>query len=1136
VTRTTGGRRFRLFAVEGRTVTAALWLLAALALTTSLFSQQPRAVPTGLAAREDAYRQNNIGVSRLEQFDFEAAASAFRQALAIDSSLALARFNLGVALFYGGNPDAAKSEIETARASLADRPEPDYLLGLIARATGDNTGAFDAFMRVQQRDPSDVGTLVNLAQLQSQAGRTAEAIALFRRATAAEPFNATAQYGLATALIRAGQNTEGNALMARFERLRETSYAVTFSQTYLEQGRYAEAIASTGAERELVDPAVPGVAFVSAATLPSAAGRPAPGGVALVDLDSDGDLDLAVAGAGGLRLFRNDTGRFVDAREMLPAAAAARPATAVAAGDFNNDGRPDLAVLRPAGLALLEGTQTGALQDVTVAAGLAAVGGPAATAAWVDSDHDGDLDLMIAGPSAAASSTHLFRNNGNGRFTDVTTAARVGTPRAVSALVPTDYDDRRDIDLLAVAQRSTSLLFRNLRDGTFRDVAAETGLRVSGAAMAAAGDVNKDGYPDFFFARPSGAGLLALSDGRGRFTMRDAPPAAANARAALWIDYDDDGLLDLIALTAGGPRLLRGTGREWTDVTARAFPASMVSALTGADALAAGDLDGDGHTDLVAHGTAGVTVWRSDGSRSRTLRVTLTARASNRTAAGAKIDMRAGSLRSRIETYAAAPAPGPSDIRFGVGERAGADVIRVLWPSGILQAETGMPAGTPLSGSVAIEELDRKPSSCPFLFAWNGTRFDFITDFLGGGEMGYLEEPGRHNTPDSDEYVRIAGDRLVPRGGQYELRVTNELEEVLFLDRVQLLAVAHPAGVEIHPNEGLRERPSPFELYTAGALQAPLAARDETGRDVLDRVRDADRRFVDMPLAAVRGYAADHSLVLTLPAAGPRGRRRLLLTGWTDYAFSTDNIAGAQGHLPLTLPSLDFRDQAGRWRRAIDDIGIPVGRPQTVVVDLTGRVPASAREVRIRTSMRIYWDQVQVDASARDAAYSIARLDPRTAVLRWRGFSAEVSADGREPWGYDYARVSARSPWKLMPGRYTREGDVVPLLDRVDDMFVITRPGDEIALAFDAGALPPLPQGWTRTFLLYADGFSKEMDLHSASPDVVLPLPFHRMTRYPYTAPERYPLTAAHRTYLDRYNTRVVGRTLPAIESVLDAR
>jgi len=213
-------------------------------------------------------------------------------------------------------------------------------------------------------------------------------------------------------------------------------------------------------------------------------------------------------------------------------------------------------------------------------------------------------------------------------------------------------------------------------------------------------------------------------------------------------------------------------------------------------------------------------------------------------------------------------------------------------------------------------------------------------------------------------------------------------------------------------------------------------------------------------------------------------------------------------------------------------------------VDLSSSVPAAARDVRIKTTMRIYWDRVLVDTSDGRAPYTVNRLDPVTADLRWRGFSAETSPDGREPYTYDYARVSPLAPWKLLPGRYTREGDVSALLQSqpglaslpfgADDMFVVSRPGDEVALAFDATALPPLPKGWTRTFLLYADGFSKEMNLHSSSPDGLLPLPFHGMTQYPYAAPEAYPSTPAHREYLERYNTRVVPRAVPSLDMSLD--
>jgi len=229
-------------------------------------------------------------------------------------------------------------------------------------------------------------------------------------------------------------------------------------------------------------------------------------------------------------------------------------------------------------------------------------------------------------------------------------------------------------------------------------------------------------------------------------------------------------------------------------------------------------------------------------------------------------------------------------------------------------------------------------------------------------------------------------------------------------------------------------------------------------------------------------------------------------------------------------PRLEVRDSSGAWRTVVDDVGFPVGRPQTIALDLTGKFLSASREVRIVTNMRVYWDQIAVAASDDDAPVKMTRVDPASALLRSRGFSAETSADGEPPFGYDYSRVSAVSPWKVPAGRYTRYGDVRPLLLGSDDMFAVAAPGDEVALAFDAASLPPLAPGFTRTFLLYADGFSKEMNIRSATPDAVSPLPFHAMRRYPYDADQSYPDTAAHREYLARYNTRVVTTPMPSLD------
>src|SRR5207249_2388618 len=166
--------------------------------------------------------------------------------------------------------------------------------------------------------------------------------------------------------------------------------------------------------------------------------------------------------------------------------------------------------------------------------------------------------------------------------------------------------------------------------------------------------------------------------------------------------------------------------------------------------------------------------------RNHSLTVRVAGLVSNRSGVGAKVEMRAGSLRQKLETYAATPNPAPADLVFGLGPRPAADAVRVLWPAGILQTEMGDEKKTAL----LVKELDRKPSSCPYLYAWNGERFAFVTDFMGGGEMGYWEGPGEWNHPDPDEYVRLTDEQLRPRDGRCELRVTDELAEGPLIHRL----------------------------------------------------------------------------------------------------------------------------------------------------------------------------------------------------------------------------------------------------------------------------------------------------------------------------------------------------------------
>jgi len=1159
-----------------------LFLFAAFALGTLLILTGPaRSGPAQRAPGKDAIEQNNVGVGYMNQYLYKQAASCFEKALSIDPRFNLARINFGIALFYDGQLERAAEVLRQALTRDPKDPHANFCLGMTLKDLGELEPAEPFFRRVLESDPDSSPAWYNLGIVYSRRQKSSEAETAWRRALELDPQNTSAMYNLGNLFLKTGRPEEGKEMLERFRKSQKggsESGSTGAGMQYGEMGEYAlvqdylpsanrsdQRTTATGAKiAPFVDRTEEaGLLKISntESRTPFATQFPAGdysleflkarvlgalgGGIALGDLAGDGHIDAVVTRYNAQSrswetfVLRNDgKGHFADITESSGIRNSGSQISA-AIGDYDNDGLQDVYLVGLGGNTLYRNLGNGKFRDVTAEAG-AGDRGLCVSATFVDYDHDGDLDLYVSHfidvsqkpqgdpltfpDSFAGEPNRMFRNNGNGTFTDVTDTLKVGGGKAQHfGMTASDVDNDRDIDLVVINRGSQPQIFSNERNDTFTDISAKAGIdaAVDVGSMTIA-DFNRDGAMDLFLAPArSGSSVLLLNRGNGTFTrdtrsedLMRAPSALRFGSGAL--DYDSDGAMDLYLFRNDGGELWRNTG-DGRFVFGGSLPCSN------GRAAASADFDGDGRPDIMVLERQGALhlLKNLSATENHWLGIRLEGLRSNKFAFGAKVEVRAGELYQKMEVqgHNGYLSQDSSTLWIGLGQAAQADTVTVRWPSGILQSEVNVPADQ----VVHIRELNRKGTSCPLLYTWNGTEFEFVTDFLGGCAIGALEAPHRYSIPDTDEYVRIEGSQLVPRDGRYLLNLNNQLEEVIMFDQAQLLAVDHPAGTEIYPNERLLpEPPFPeYRIYTANGARPPVSAVDDSGTDILPLISAKDRVYPDsFRLLPFKGYAETHSMTLDLGDLKGARKILLLMDAWIDYADSSSNLAASQAGLQLRAPYLQVKDAAGRWETVIPEMGFPAGLPKTMTVDLTGRFLSNDHHVRIVTNMCIYWDRIRVDTSA-EAPIRVTRLDPVSADLHFRGYPTYFSPDGKLPWIYDYRRIQPAAAWGTHAGAYTRFGDVLQLLLKRDDEYVITCHGDEITLGFDAGKVPPLSDRWVRDYLLYVDGYGKDMDINALYPEVVGPLPFHSMSVFPYPLSEKYPDDAEHQKYRKLYNTRI---------------
>jgi Tfp pilus assembly protein PilF len=1097
--------------------------LAALQVGDDVRAEEKLREATALAPAEPA-AWADLGLLYLRQRQFDRAAESFERARTLAPDDARMYMMLGQLEAARGNSAAA---IKNFRRAAELDPRNLKALYALSEETGREAGeageeeVLRLLRRILEVQPDNLSVQLDVARLAAKRGDDAlfnQAVTRLKGQSAAWPPEALEQ--LMT--VEAAASASGTRAAApRVQFLRN----VLVRLPEYRQSR----LAVQDPPETLSEP------FTTFLRLPPPSPRPAPPddglsyGVEQPDAPTSqswiGALHGVAEGEPAILFADGREARFFDGPRLpFPGgpATAAPSAHAVAALDFNYDFKTDLAFAGEGGFRLYRQADGAGFADVTANTKLpVSATGAAYAGAWAaDIEADGDLDLVLGakdGPPV------VFRNNGDGTFAEQRPFAGVN---ALRDFVWADLDGDGDPDAALLDAGGRISVFTNERTGQFN---ARTPPPVPNTTVAlAVADLNEDGRFDLLaldvdgvLRRVSDTGEAADWEAADVLRREDGSAGKLHTMGVrvFAADLDNNGGVDVLTSDPDGTRVWLGDGGG--GFKRLKLPDGIARTRT----LSVADMKADGLLDLVGLGEQGrPTLGLALGSKRYHWQVIRPRAASatgdqriNSFGVGGEMEIRAGLLvQKQLIT-------GPV-VHFGLGEQEGADVVRVVWPNGSVRAEFDLKADQ----SVLAEQ--RLKGSCPSLFAFDGRGMAFVKDCAPWSPAIGLRINSYQTArvTQTEEWVKIEGRQLAPSpDGFYDLRVTAELWETFYLDRYALDAVDHPPGTEIFVDERTARAAPALKAYAVRTPQKIARALDDAGADVTEIVARRDGRHLDtFGRGTHQGVTRDHFVEIELPEEAPRdGALFLVAHGWLHPTDASINVAVSQGgHAPPKGLSLEVADGRGGWAVAKPDLGFPAGKNKTILVDLSGVFkPDAPRRLRLRTNMEIYWDAIEWAAGADEKQLKITRLGPAVADLRFRGFSEMAQADPSSPETPRYDRISSTGQkWRDLVGYYTRFGDVRELLAEVDDRVVIANAGDELVLRFRAPAAPPA--GWSRSYVFVGNGWIKDGDFNSQFSKTVLPLPSRDRDEYNTLPPrlEDDPVYRRHPRDWQDYHTRYV--------------
>ncbi|MDP6305840.1 MAG: FG-GAP-like repeat-containing protein [Verrucomicrobiota bacterium] len=1045
----------------------------------------------------------NAGKTHYEAGEAQESIDAFTRALKFKPTETDLLLNLANAHRLANHP---LEVIKYAKEALAIDPNLDaghFLIGCAHLRLDQVTEATKALQQAYYIDNTvgAVGYLLGKAQL--AAGNAEEAAMLFEEVAAFETDHLGAAYALSQALTALDRSDEAKAALELHQQ-RIAGKKMPDQPGHWEMCSHTE----VRIPFKLSQPDASGIAvqFVDD-TAKAFAGNADKfiGPFGVIDFNHDGNNSLFVrTRTNTFRTLLNTNAVFTPLGFEFPAIEGAHYSRCLV-GDLNNDRFDDVLMLGNLGSHAYRFATNGLARDLSKFSKLASL--KAIDGVIADIDFTGKLDLLVIQPGDAG--LKILRNLGSIYFKDITKTS--GIPTQITGALKLVMDDWNNDDMLDlfIPLKSEPPMFMQKNRGAVHSP-TNTLPTLPTASALATGDLNNDLRVD----------LVCLASGKLEITFngleerQTLPLAKPDATAVSLFDYDNDGWLDLFTIGDGVQAFRnQGTG-GFTDVTAALGLDSLTGQVT---QLAAADIDRDGDSDLLLAHVTGLKYLRNDGGNAnRQLKIRLYGNRSNASGIGIQVETVTTGLRLK-RTVQSLP------IEIGIGKNKLLHSLNARWFDLSL---FNLDVKVKPSETLTLTELILPTGSCPYLYAWDGEKHRFVTDLLGASPLGLPVAEGVYIDAHPDEIVWIGDEtNFQPIEGNYQLQLTEELREILYLDEAKLLAVDVPIGTEVHPTTKLLQKgPYPPAGLTALAKRKPLRqAKLSDGLDVTAALLANDDQWVspvELRLPQLRGFAKPYSIEFDFGPLDTGAPLALAMTGWLHFGGGMANIAASHhSDLPFPFPKLEAQVANGTWQKINVTVGAPVGKTKTIVVDLAGKLPNDAKRLRLSMAFEIHWNRIAL--FEKTSLPSVATMHPTTTDLHWHGYGAIEDLPSHLPLTPIHDQTGDMPNWRITPsGWVTRYGDVNELIAVKDNRLALIAAGDELTLGFTATKLPMQRPHTARQFFLFTSGWDKDADFHVAHGWTVEPLPWQGMDAQRYG---REPRPKLDDGWIKKYNTRWIG-------------